>query len=691
VIEVRDNSEGACTHCGLPLSVRTTNRTEDGAFCCTGCFVAWHLTGRELEGKSDRLLARIVLSAFLSMGVMVCSLALYGKLIESGGGAELSSDAAEAMHGVLRLGSLALATPIVFLLGIPHLQAILTLRRFLSADSLVLAGTLSAWAVSLWNTLFSSGDVYFETASIVLVLYTLGKWMDARARDRAHARIASLTEDEEPALRVRGEREELVAVEELEQGDRVRVARGEQIPVDGLVLSGVAELDSSRLTGEELSKPVGVLDRVLAGSRVREGELLVRASEVLGSRVRDEMDRLLRSALERRAPLIKIADRAAGALLPIVLLVALGTAIYHWPRSGPEAALMYALSVVLISCPCALGIATPLAVWTALGEAWRRGILVRSGDVFERLARNRRVLFDKTGTLTTGAVSLTELRPLSGESEEELLALAAALEAETEHPIGRAVLLAWRERSVAPSADQLVEASERKVLPGVGIRGTIDGSHYRLRRGASEGRAGATVVVLEREDEPIAELAFRAEPRAEAREVLGRLKRRGLSPAILTGDAEEPARALALQLDVPVEAELLPGQKVAAILEAGPEGVLFVGDGINDAAGLATADVGASVSGASAASLEAAEVHLLRSDLGALPGLLDLAKRTVATARWNLVWAFAYNVGGLYLAANGRLTPIFAASAMVVSSGLVVMNSLRLSSERAQLGPQVRT
>ncbi|MFT5284193.1 MAG: heavy metal translocating P-type ATPase [Planctomycetota bacterium] len=646
-----------------------------------------------MKGHSDRLLARIVLSAFLSMGVMVCSIALYGKLIESGGGAELDSEAADAMHGILRLGSLALATPVMFLLGIPHLQAILALRRFLSADALVIAGTFSAWALSLWNTLFAAGEVYFETASIVLVLYTLGKWMDARAKDRAHARIDSLTEAEEPALRIDGASEQRVEIDAIRLGDHLRVSRDEAVPIDGVVISGVAELDASRLTGEEQSRSVGVLDRVLAGSRVREGELVIQAQTTYGERVRDEMDRLLHEALKQRAPLMLLADRAARILLPLVLLTACITAIYHWTHSGPEYALMCALSVVLISCPCALGIATPLAVWTALGEAWRRGILVRSGDVFERLARTRRVFFDKTGTLTSGEVSLIELRVMNGWSEAKALRLAAIMEMATEHPIGRAIVRAWRARTDQPSIGSADVIEAREVLPGRGIRGTSHGHAVFLGRGARINTAedGTTTVALTYDGVVVAEFDFRAEARTEARQVLGRLTRRHLAPTILTGDATAPAQALALELGVPVQAELLPAQKVAAIQSAGPEGVLFVGDGINDAAALATADVGISVSGASAASLEAAEVNLLRADLSALPDLLDLARRTVHTARWNLAWAFSYNAIGLVLAATGRLTPIFAASAMVVSSALVVFNSLRLSSERAHVRSELRT
>ena len=690
---VSDSEKGVCTHCGLPLSVKEAADERAEQFCCSGCFVAWHLTGGHLEGQSDRLLARIVLSAFLSMGVMICSIALYGKLIDSGGGTELSSEAADAMHGILRLGSLALATPVMFLLGIPHLQAILTLRRFLSADSLVLAGTFSAFALSLWNTLFSDGEVYYETASLVLVLYTLGKWMDARAKERAHARIDSLTEAEEPALRIEGATEQRVAIDEIRVGDHLRIARGESVPVDGIVIQGRAELDASRLTGEEQSRSAGVLDRVLAGSRVREGELIVEAQSVFGSRVRDEMDRLLHQALKQRAPLMRSADRAASILLPLVLLLACGTAIYHWYYSGAEYALMCALSVVLISCPCALGIATPLAVWTALGEAWRHGILVRGGDVFERLARASRIFFDKTGTLTSGAMSLVELRLLEGWNSSQALRLAAMLESGTEHPIGREIIRAWREQGDEPTAPPLDSIQDREVLPGTGIRGLSHGHQVFLGRGSRrhDSEDGITSVTLTCDEKVVAEFEFRAEPKPEARQALEQLSALGLNPIILTGDAKAPARALAQELGVPVEAELLPDQKVAALQAAGPKGVLFVGDGINDAAALATADVGISVSGASAASLSAAEVNLLRADLARLPFLLDLARRTVRTARWNLVWAFGYNSIGLVLAASGQLTPIFAASAMVVSSGLVVLNSLRLSSERAHVRPELRT
>lgn len=664
---------GTCARCGLPAAAR---RPGAEAFCCTGCTVAWHLSGGALEGRADRLLARVVLSAFLSMGVMVFSLALWGRFLEPAGGAP--DETARALEGVLRLGALALATPVVLLLGLPHVRAVLHLRRWLSADALVVAGTLSAFGLSAWNTLAPAGlavagrHVWFETASMVLVLYTLGKWMDARARDRARARVAGLSEPEPDALLVDGGGERRVPPASLAPGDVVRVPAGEPVPVDGVALAGAAALDASRLTGEERPRPVGAGDAVHAGTVVREGELRVRAVAVAGARLRDEVERLLAAALARRTPLVARADRVAALLFPAVLALALGALVHHARAGDLERGLFAALSVVLISCPCALGIATPLAFWTALGEAWRRGVLVRGGDALERLARARKVFLDKTGTLTSGRLALAALVPAPAGERVDVLALAAALEAGSEHPVGRAVLAAWRAREEAADLAALPALQERRVLPGVGVSARLDGRELRLARSPGGG------VELSLAGEPLARLAFRAELRGATRDVVRELARRGLAPEVLTGDSREGAQELARELDVPFRAELLPADKLAAVRAAGPRGVVLVGDGLNDAPALAAADVGVSVAGAAAASLEAAEVHLLGDDLSALPDLLDLAARAVRTARRNLAWAFSYNALGLWLAASGRLTPVFAAAAMVASSALVVLSSSRL-------------
>ncbi len=669
-----------CEHCGLPLA-RSGRR-----FCCSGCYVASHLLARggeaDAEGdgaprrSSDRLLARLVLSAFLAMGVMVFSLSLYG--LEG----RVSEDGAVALQGLTRLGALALSLPVLFLLGVPLVDAVVAMRRFLSADVLILAGTAAAWCVSLWNTFTDGPTVYYETATMVLVLVTLGRWLEVRARERARDRLTVLAADRSPdATRVERGAESSVAADELRVGDHVRVRPGEEVPVDGIVLEGRSFLDASSLTGEQTPTAVAVGDRALAGTRVLDGSLLLRAESVHGGRVRDEIERLLSEALAARPGLVRTADRAAAVFLPAVLVLALGAGAWRGARLGAEEGLLTGLSVLLIACPCALGLATPLAFWVALGEAWRRGVLVRGGDVLERLARTRHVFFDKAGTLTTGGMQLVAVGVEPGGDRSEALRLAAAPEQGSEHPIGRAVREAWRR---ATPEGRLPVVDDFRARPGIGVEGSVEGRAVRLRRAEDEDARAATEthVVLEDSAGKVATLRLAGELRTEAPAVLRELARRRLSCAVLTGDSEGPARALADELGVSVTPRLLPADKARRIAAAGPRGTLFVGDGLNDAVALAAADVGATVRGASPSSLESASVNLLRDGLGELPGLVDLARSAVWTARTNLLWAFGYNAIGLWWAATGRLSPVFAASAMVVSSLLVVLNSARLAGDR---------
>ncbi len=656
-------SAGLCIHCGLPAA--------GAPFCCTGCSLVHSLLGRradEAEGEPDRLLARVLLSAFLSMGVMVFSLALYGIDPAADG------EAPRALQGLYRLGAFALSLPVLFLLGVPLADAAWRARRLLSADVLILAGTTAAWTVSAWNTLTDGGRVYFETATMVLVLVALGRWMDARARERARADLRVLTAERvRPATRVKDGAEQEVALERLRRGDLVRVRPGETVPVDGVLVEGASFVDTADLTGEDEPRSARSGDRVLAGSRAVDGTFVLRAEAAPGDCVRDEVERELARALASQPSLVRLADRAAGAFLPLVVAIALGTAAWRWRVAGPEDALLDALSVVLIACPCALGLATPMAFWVALGAAWKRGVLVRGGEVFQRLARVRRVFLDKTGTLTDAELELVEIQPLEKGDAEELLAVAAAVERGSEHPIGRAVRRAAGDR---PSP----AVSAFRALPGVGVEGVVEGRRVTLRRHDASDAAGRTLVRMTRNGEPAADLLFASRLRPEAAATVRELDRRGLTPRVLTGDGQAAGEALARRLDVPVEAELLPQDKVARVRGAGATGVLVVGDGLNDAAALAAADVGVALAEGSPKSLESADVQLLRGRLDVLPGLLDLGRRAVTTARANLVWAFAYNAIGIGLAAAGRLSPIFAASAMVVSSAVVVLNSSRLRS-----------
>jgi heavy metal translocating P-type ATPase len=673
-----------CTHCGLPLPPRLRQRSAGSAqraFCCSGCYVAHELSLRDPDGRTDRLLARVVLSAFLAMGVMVFSLSLYGQHL---GGGMPEEEAGKALIGLFRLGAMALSAPALLLLGAPLLDAVLAMRRWLSADALVLLAASAAFAVSAWNTFRGGGEVYFDTATMVMVLFGLGRWLDTRARERASAALRAVLPDRErPAVVVEGEREREVPPGELRVGDTVRVRSGELIPVDGEVLSGRSFVDTAALTGEEQPRSVEAGQLVLAGSSVVDGTLLVRATKALGERVRDDVERVLEEALSSRAPAIQLADRLASALLPVALVVAAATAVLRWSAHGPEQALLDALSVILISCPCALGIATPLAYWAAMGNAWRRGVLIRGSDVLERIARVHTVLFDKTGTLTSGDVELVGRHVEDGVTEHDVLWTAASLELGSEHPIARSLRQAARDDAqLAP----LREPEGFRTLPGVGVEGRLDGVHWTLRRAREAGDDERTVVELLRDGSRVARLAFEARPRLEAAATVEALRARRCDVRMLTGDGRGPARALGRALSIEVEAELDPVAKVARVRKP-LGGALFVGDGLNDAAALAAAQVGVSVAGGAARSLDAADVNLLRDGIGELPGLIDGARAAVRAARVNLAWAAGYNVIGIGLAASGALTPIFAAVAMVLSSAAVVLNSSRLVRRASESDP----
>ncbi len=614
------------------------------------------------------------------MGVMVFSLSLYGSMF--GSESDFDSDAAQALQGLLRMAAMGLSAPVIYLLGLPLAEAVFRMKRWLSSDALILIGTSAAWGASAWNTLVGGGHVYFDTATMVLVLVSLGRWLDVRAKEKARGELeVLLPERVKAASCLRDGREVEVEPSALEVGDRVRVRPGEVVPVDGLILEGRSFVDTSAMTGEAEPASLGPGERVLAGSTLVDGSLIVRAEAVGAGRLRDEVERLLREAMNQPAAYVRLADRVAAVLIPLVLVLAFASAAWHWSSEGPESALMIALSVVLISCPCALGIATPLAFWVALGQAWKSGVLVRGGEVLERLSHVKRLWIDKTGTLTRGDLNLDSLELTGDLDERAALRLAASLELGSEHPIGRSLVREWMRIAGGDEASALADLHEVtgfRALPGLGVEGEIESVRWRIGRGAEPSSQGA--VTLSRAGECLAVFRLHASPRPEAQHVVRELARLGLSPTILTGDGEAPARALADELGLPVEAELLPADKVARIRAGGDAGPsLFVGDGLNDAAALAAADVGIAVAGGSAHSMEAAPINLLRPGLDALPGLIRLSREATSVARGNLAWAFGYNAIGLGLAVTGNLTPIIAAGAMVASSLAVVLNSGRLA------------
>ncbi|MBI1950210.1 MAG: cadmium-translocating P-type ATPase, partial [Acidobacteria bacterium] len=466
----------------------------------------------------------------------------------------------------------------------------------------------------------------------------------------------------------------VLPIEEVRVSDLVRFTPGGRISVDGEVVDGEGFVDESSLTGEPAPRRKAAGSPVLAGTTSVDGAFLVRATAVGADRTSARVARLLARARASRAPIERLADRVSAVFTPAACAAALGAALYWGARLDAGTGIERGLAVLLIACPCALGLATPLAVWEAIGAAARRGIVLRGGEVIERLAALRTIFFDKTGTLTDREPRLRRVRAAVGFTEDEVLALAATLEEMSRHPLALAVVRAARERGLRPG-----ETRRFRLVPGTGVEGEValGGLPARL---VSVGGARTSVVV---DGRPAGTLEFEEALRPGAPAALDALRKRGIAVAILTGDRSASASDVARRLGVEARTGLPPAGKVRAIAAserlAGPAGM--VGEGLNDAPALARAGVSFALGCGDDLAQEAADVRLLRDDLEQIPWLLDLARRTVRTIRLNLFWAFVYNAVLVPLAITGRLQPVLAALAMIASSLFVVGNSVRLRGE----------
>ncbi len=682
-------------------------------FCCYGCVLVHQIAGARSErGDPSFILARLGLATFLSMNVMGLSMALYAGDPSAAPAPGTVDPLHLGMTEFIRYALLLFSAPVALLLAWPILErgARGLGRRGTGVDTLIALGALAAFGLSAWATVRGSGAVYFETACMTLVLVTLGRYLEAQARSRAARSLRALVESRDRRAWVLRDGVVVeVPSDEVRPGETVRVTAGSTFPVDGVVLDGEGGVDESSLTGESvpLRKRAGAA--VFAGTMSLDGSFLVRATATGPDRTSARIARLLDRARAARAPIERLADRLAGAFAPAAVAASLATLVWWGARAGAGAGLMHGLTVLLIACPCALGLATPLAVWTAIGLAAHRGIVIRSGEALERLASARSIFFDKTGTLTEGAPALTAVVAAAGEREGDVLAAAAALEVASGHPLARAVVRAARERGVVAARARGV-----RIHPGVGVEGEValEGGVFRriaiggaemLRRlgldprlrdeaGAAEGgpepyRGPAAAVVAD--GRAIGTLLFRERLRPGAAEAVDALRHDGLDVTVLTGDGLTAAQDLGRRLGVRVRAGLDPEAKAATLGRSernrGP--AIMVGEGLNDAPALARASLAVALGCGDDVSREAADVSLLRDDLRQIPWLVRLARRTVRVVRVNLFWAFAYNVILIPLAMGGRLQPILAALAMVGSSLFVVGNSMRLG--RAEAGPPV--
>jgi Cu+-exporting ATPase len=619
--------------------------------------------------------------------------------------------------------SLVLAAPVVVWGGAPFHRAAWTNLRHgaTTMDTLVSVGTLAALAWSVYALFLGTagepgmvhpfeltversdgaGNIYLEAAAGVTTFLLAGRYVEARSKRRSSAALRALLELGAKEVGVlRAGREQRVPVEQLVVGDEFVVRPGEKVATDGTVVQGTSAVDASMVTGESVPVEVAPGDAVVGATVNAGGRLVVRATRVGADTQLAQMARLVEQAQTGKAQVQRLADRVSAVFVPVVIALSVAT-LGFWlgTGSGAGAAFTAAVAVLIIACPCALGLATPTALMVGTGRGAQLGILLRGPEVLEQTRTVDTVVLDKTGTVTTGVMALREVVPADGEDADEVLRLAGALEHASEHPVARAVADAARERF-----GDHVPVEDFTSTQGLGVQGVVEGralvvgrprllADWRievpdaLQESASRLQdEGATVVVVGWDGAARGLLVVADEVKPTSAEAVRRLRDLGLRPVLLTGDNEAVARSVAAEVGIDeVVADVLPAEKVAVVerLQAQGRVVAMVGDGVNDAAALAQADLGLAMGTGTDVAIEASDLTLVRGDLRVAADAIRLARRTLAVIKQNLFWAFAYNVAAIPLAVAGLLNPMIAGAAMALSSVFVVTNSLRLRSFRA--------
>jgi heavy metal translocating P-type ATPase len=703
-----------CAHCGLALRgapTVTQEGGEDRQFCCSGCAFVYQLAGGGHEGDSAEswFLVLLAFGAVLSGFIMSFAWVLYLY-------PELPGHLRDQIHYIL----LALTTPVILGLGYPYLKLAsqeLTRGR-LSMATLIMVGTVTAYIYSARQTFRHGHDVYFDTASMVIILVTLGKYLQARARaNMAKAMRTLANETPSRVRRLRGksanEGEDLVPLDDVRVGDLLRALPAEKIAVDGKIVDGRTTLDESILTGESLPVMRGPGDTVLQGTLNFDGMIIYEAVKVGEGTLQSQIERMCAEANAARMPLQALVDSVSAWFVGGVMVFAFGVAGYYGVlRHDPLNGFLNALAVLVVACPCALGIATPMATFVGLQRAAKEGVLIRAPDYLERMSKVNTVVFDKTGTLTEGKLRVLDVMVSAdaGVNGEALLRIAASLESSSEHHVGRAIVEEFQTQGGA-----LLAVLDFQNHPGEGIEGRVPafgpadvdaGVRFclvHLGTAASLLNAGMSMPadldrsLLEAGLESRAYLGWdgairgviRLQDRLRpgAKNVMNQCKAQNLEVHLLSGDRNASTQQVATELGIEYWAgERLPRQKVEYIeaLQRGGRKVAMVGDGVNDAPALAKANVGIAHQIGTDLSKEAADVHILAGDITLVPWALSISKRTFRHIQENLFWAFVYNVIAVGLAAMGWLRPVTAAAAMLISSLMVVGNSLRLGKIRGR-------
>lgn len=669
----------------------------------------------EDDGASDQelhtLRQRVVISAWLAVPVIALAMV----------------PALQFMHW--QWLSLTLAAPVIVWGGWPfHRATWKNLKQSaFTMDSLITIGTLSAFAWSLYALFFGSagmpgmrhswvlfgsdagsthggpaGDIYLEVGAGVILFVLAGRYFEKRAKHRAGSALRALTQlgarevtvcEWESAGEVgagagsvvpRSER--TLPIDQLQVGQYFVARPGEKIATDGVVVDGHSAIDASMLTGESIPVEVHVGDRVTGATINTSGRLVVRAEKVGADTQLAHMAKLVEEAQSGKAPVQRLADKISGVFVPIVITIAVAVFVGWWLATGDIArGFATAVAVLIVACPCALGLATPTALLVGTGRGAREGILIKGPEILESARGVDTAVLDKTGTVTTGEMTVTAVNSEPGWADAEILRLAAAVEAGSEHPIGRAIVDAAGEQRGVETKETGEKVKRFRSIAGRGVEATVDGRMVQVGRGFVEASSELIPVVVDGKLAGSIEVRDGVKPTSAA--AVADLKRMGLRPILLTGDAEAVARRVAKEVGIDtadVIAEVMPEDKVAKVRSLQERGavVAMIGDGVNDAAALAQADLGIAMGSGTDAAIEAADITLVRAELPAVVDAIQLSRRTLRTIKGNLFWAFAYNVAAIPLAAAGLLNPMLAGAAMALSSVFVVSNSLRLRARR---------